>query len=175
MSSLRRYSELQLTISDKTFGYPHLHPYKSLLVMYTVPYCLVIQTCKMCLYEAYKTIPTFKRNSINDSLKLESFRATVDSVYLFWGGTLISHAVDIAPRSVCSISLIEGVNHLSAAKWISFPLYPIIWFKSDSAISPYISGGFICKRRNKAVVIVHWLMMIELQQIASRCNWANLI
>ena len=130
--SLQRYAELQLTISAKTFGSPLLHGYNNFLARYKIPYHFVVQIYSMCLLLlVIKTFPLkkgaressfqlFTKNSIKDSLKLEFFRATVQLVGLFWDGPLILYVVDKASRSMCSISLIEGVNHLSATKWIIY-------------------------------------------------------
>ena len=45
---------------------------------------------------------------------------TVQLVGLFKDGSLILDVVDAASRSMCSISLIEGVNHLSATIELHF-------------------------------------------------------
>ena len=53
------------------------------------------------------------------------FKATVQSFGLFWDGPLIWYVVNTVSWSMCSISLIEGVNHYLLQNELHFDYNPL--------------------------------------------------
>ena len=80
--SLQRYSELQLAILDKTFGYPLHHGYNSLLAQYKIPYhrvplLLVIKTFPLKKGARESSFHLFTKNPIN-SINFVEFELGVE-------------------------------------------------------------------------------------------------